>query len=94
MKKLDLRKKLDLWYRWFLHNLLLRSSYVSIHQRHLEFLGTDILKSICQINPEFTWSFFNQKKLSHTPPNMAQMLFIFDVLLHGTIFLLNLIPAV
>ena len=46
-------------------NLLLRSEYVSIHQRHLRFLGTEIFKSISQINPEFMWSFFKQKKLSY-----------------------------
>ena len=34
-------------------NLLLRSNSVSIHQRHLRFLVTEIFKSISQINPEF-----------------------------------------
>ena len=43
-------------------NLLLWSNSVSIHQRHLQFLV--IFKSISQINPEFMWSFFKQKKLS------------------------------
>ena len=35
---------------------------VSIHQKHLRFLVTEIFKSIYQINPEFMWSFFKQKK--------------------------------
>ena len=39
-------------------NLLLSSKSVSIHQRHLRFLVTEIFKSISQINPEFMWSFF------------------------------------
>ena len=45
-------------------NLLLRSNAVSIYQRHLWFLVADIFKSISQINLEFMYSFFNQKKLS------------------------------
>ena len=44
------------------NNLLLRSNHVSIHQRHLRFLVTEIFKSISQINPEFKWLFFKQKK--------------------------------
>ena len=44
------------------YNLLLRNSYVSIHQRDLQFLVTEIFNSISQINPEFMWSFFKQKK--------------------------------
>ena len=46
-------------------NLLLSSNSVSIHQRHLRFLVTEIFKSISQINPEFMWSFFKPKKLSY-----------------------------
>ena len=34
-------------------NLLLESSSVSVHQRHLRFLVTEIYKSTTQINPEF-----------------------------------------
>ena len=35
------------------NNLLLSSNSVSIHQRHLRFLVTEIFKSISQINTEF-----------------------------------------
>ena len=45
-------------------NLLLSGNSVSIHQRHLRFLVTEIFKSISQINPEFMWLFFRPKKLS------------------------------
>ena len=45
------------------NNLLLRSNYISIHQRHL---GFEIFKIISQINQEFMWSFFKQKKLSYS----------------------------
>ena len=34
-------------------NLLLESSSVSVHQRRLHFLVTEIYKSMKQINPEF-----------------------------------------
>ena len=47
------------------NNLLLSSNPVSVHQRHLRFLVTDISKSISEINPEFMWSLFKQKKLSY-----------------------------
>ena len=51
------------------NNLLLCSNSVSIHQRHLQFLVTEIFESISQINPEFMRCFFNQKKLSYTLRN-------------------------
>ena len=47
------------------NNLLLSSNSVSIHQRHLRFLVTDIFKSIPQINAEFMWSFFKPKNLPY-----------------------------
>ena len=47
------------------NNLLLSSNPVSVHQNHLRFLVTDISKSISEINPEFMWLFFKQKKLSY-----------------------------
>ena len=46
------------------NNILLSSNSVSIHQRHLRFLVTEIFKSTSQISPEFMWSFFKSKKLS------------------------------
>ena len=38
-------------------NLLLESSSVSIHQRHLRFLVTQIYDSTTQINPKFMWPY-------------------------------------
>ena len=46
-------------------SLLLRSKYVSIHQKLLRFLVAEISKSISQIDPEFMWLFFKQKTLSY-----------------------------
>ena len=39
-------------------NILLESSSVSVHQRHLSFLVTEIYKGTTQINPNFTWPYF------------------------------------
>ena len=47
------------------NNLLMRSEYVSIRQKHLQFLVTEIFKSISPIDPRFMWSFFKQKKSSY-----------------------------
>ena len=47
------------------NNLLLRSNSVSIHQRKLRFLVTEMFKSIPQINLEFMLSLFKQKKVSY-----------------------------
>ena len=47
------------------NNLLFSSNSVSIYQRHLRFLVTQICKGISQINPEFMLLFFKQKKLSY-----------------------------
>ena len=46
-------------------NLLLESSSVSIHQRHLRFLLTEIYKSATQINPEFMWHYFTYNNISY-----------------------------
>ena len=45
-------------------NLLLESSSVSVHQRHLHFLVTEIYKSMTQINPEFVWPYFTYNNIS------------------------------
>ena len=45
-------------------NLLLESSSVSVHQRHLRFLVTEIYKSTTQINPEFMWPYFTYNNIS------------------------------
>ena len=47
-------------------NLLLSSNSMSIHQRYLRFLVTEIFTSISQINPVFMWSFIKPKKLSYS----------------------------
>ena len=44
-------------------NLLLESSSVPIHQRHLRFLVTEIYKSTTRINPEFMWPYFTYSNI-------------------------------
>ena len=46
-------------------NLLLQSNTVSVHQRYLRFLVTEIYKSISQLNPEFMWSYFTHKNMPY-----------------------------
>ena len=46
-------------------NLLLESSSVSVHQRHLRFLVTEIYKSTTQINPEFMWTYFTYSNVTY-----------------------------
>ena len=46
-------------------SLLLQSNTVSVHQRHLRFLVTEIYKSIWQLNPEFMWSYFTHKSIPY-----------------------------
>ena len=45
-------------------NPLLQSNTVSVHQRHLRFLVTEIYKSISQLNSEFMWAYFTHKDMS------------------------------
>ena len=44
-------------------NLLLQGNTVSVHQRHLRFLMTEIHTSISQLNPDFMWSYFVHKDM-------------------------------
>ena len=61
LKKCNIRLGIDDSYNIF----LLRSEYVSVHRKFLQFLVREIFKGVSQINPEFTWSFFKQKKSSY-----------------------------
>ena len=46
-------------------NLLSESSSVSVYERHLRFLVTEIYKSTTQINPEFMWSYFTCSNITY-----------------------------
>ena len=47
-------------------NLFLQSKTVSVHQRHLTFLMTEIYKIISQLNPQFMWSHFTHKDMFYS----------------------------
>ena len=46
-------------------NLLNLDNSVSLHQRYLRFLVTEILKSLSKTNPKFMWSYFSSKNLPY-----------------------------
>ena len=46
-------------------DLLDLSGSISIHQRHLRFLMTEIYKSTVNVNPQFMWTFFQNKELPY-----------------------------
>ena len=45
--------------------LLLQSNTVSVHQRFLRFLMTEIYISISKLNPEFMWSYCTHKDIPY-----------------------------
>ena len=45
--------------------LLQLNNNVSIHQRHLQYLALEVFKSLMHLNPEFMWSYFNEKPILH-----------------------------
>ena len=74
-------------------NLLLQRNTVSLHQRHLRFLMTEINKSTSQLNSEFICSYFTNKDVHYSvrkDPTLAlpktcsftmvQMLLIFGIM--------------
>ena len=46
-------------------DLLQLSNSVSLHQRHLRFLLTEIYKSTGTLNPQFVWSYFKYRKVPY-----------------------------
>ena len=45
--------------------LLELNSNLSIHQRHLRYLAIEVFKSIMHLNPQFMWSYFEEKPMPH-----------------------------
>ena len=43
--------------------LLQLNNNVPIHQRHLQYLALEVFNSIMHLNPEFTWSYFNENPI-------------------------------
>ena len=49
----------------YYHDLLQLSNSVSLHQRHLQFLLTEIYESTGSLNPQFMWSYFRYRKVPY-----------------------------
>ena len=45
--------------------LLLRNNEVSIHQKQLRILATEVFKSLADINPDFMKSYFTIKEIAY-----------------------------
>ena len=45
--------------------LLQLNNIVSIHERHLQYLALKVFKSLMHLNPEFMWSYFNEKPITY-----------------------------
>ena len=45
--------------------LLQLNNIVSIHQRHLQYLALEVFKSLIHLNPEFMWSYLNEKPITY-----------------------------
>ena len=51
--------------------LLLRNKEVSIYQKYLSILVTEVLKSLADINPDFMKSYFTMKKIPYCLRNRS-----------------------
>ena len=64
-------------------DLLQLSNSVSLHQRHLRFLLTEIYKSTGTLNPQFMWSYF---KYRNVPYNFRRGPVLFSPPTRSTIY--------
>ena len=51
------------------NELLILNRDISIHQKHLHFLVTEVYKSVNNLNPQFMWNYFN---ISTLPDELRQ----------------------
>ena len=49
------------------NELLILNRNISVHQKHLHFLTTEVYKSVNNLNPQFMWNYFNISTLSYEP---------------------------
>ena len=52
-------------YKKFYNGLLILNRDISIHQKHLHFLATEVYKSINNLNPQFMRNYFNFSTLTY-----------------------------
>ena len=46
-------------------DLLADHDEISIHQKHLQFLATEVFKSANKLNPQFMWCFFENHEIPY-----------------------------
>ena len=54
--------------------LLQLNNNVSVPQRHLQYLALEVFKSLMHLNPEFMWSYFNEKSILYDLRNGTKVL--------------------
>ena len=67
-------------------DLLQLSNSVSLHQRHLRFLFTEIYRSTGTLNPQFMWSYFKYRKV---PYNLRRSPVLFIPPAKSTVYATN-----
>ena len=72
---------------------------ISIHQKHLKHLATEVYKSLTNLNPEFMWPFFKNKSIPYNlrngnicilPPTQSSHYVINSVQFRGSLLWNNL----
>ena len=53
--------------------LLQLNNSLSIHQRHLRLLAIEVFKSIMHLNPQFMWSYFEEKTMPYSLGNGSKL---------------------
>jgi len=53
--------------------LLQLNNSLSIHQRHLRLLAIEVFKSIMHLNPQFMWSYFEEKTIPYSLRNGSKL---------------------
>ena len=52
-------------YEKYYNELLILNRDISIHQKHLHLLATEVYKSVNNLNPQFMWNYFNFSTLPY-----------------------------
>ena len=80
------------------HELFILNREISIHQKHLHFLVTEVYKSVNNLNPQFMWNYFNfstlpydlRKEIKENLPETWTCCYGIDLLFRGALLWNNL----
>ena len=56
--------------------LLQLNNCPSVHQRHLRFLALEVFKSIMHLNPQFMWSYFEEKSMPYNLRHVSKLILL------------------